>query len=166
MGPPTATLNDMYNWALLALASSVDHVLELLHRKRLHGLGRRLRFECTWLLRERVHALARWPSGLLLQLQVQGPTELEGAVLLHLRCHEAHVRLHSTFHVTCLHTCGLRHCAVGSRRRHGFGTRRFHHFHCLHRLHRFHGLGRQHRGSRLLERGVLWRRMRDWWSSL
>merc|ERR1719183_2952624 len=129
MGPPTATIKDT-QLSQGSLVCSVDQVLELFQGKRLHGLGRWLRFKCTWLFRERVHALTRRPCRGLLQLQVQGPSELEGTVFLDLRRHEAHVGFHSTFHVTCLHTCGLRHCAVCSRRRHGFRTCGLHRLHC------------------------------------
>merc|ERR1719240_680470 len=111
---------------------SVDQVLELFQSEHLHGLRCGLRFEHTGLLGEGINALTRWPCGFRLQLQVQGPTELEGTLLLHLRRGDADVSLHSTFDVACFDTRGLRHRAVGGGCRHGFGARRLHGLRCLH----------------------------------
>merc|ERR1711988_1697749 len=88
--------------------------------KCLHGFGRGLCLKRTWLFRERVHTLTCWLCRGFLQLQVQGPTKLESPILLDLFRNEPDVSFHCTLHIFSLHTCGLRHCAVCSGRRHGF----------------------------------------------
>merc|ERR1719446_1840352 len=63
----------------------VNHFLELLHRQRADRLKSRLGLENAQLFREGIDALARSLRWLLLQLHVEGASELELTALLQLR---------------------------------------------------------------------------------
>merc|ERR1719163_2563513 len=94
------------------------------------SLGGRLGLEHTRLLGEWVDTLASWASRLLLQLQVQAATNLEGTILLQLGSCQLHVVGHDSFNVFRLQTRLLRNGAESSSGSHG--TTSLHGFHCLH----------------------------------
>merc|ERR1719265_451398 len=78
---------------------SVDHLLELLHRKGTNSLGRRLGLEDTRLLGERVDTLTSSLSWLLLELQVEGTGQLEAATLLELASSDLDKTFHNSLHL-------------------------------------------------------------------
>merc|ERR1711862_694589 len=113
---------------------SVDHLLELLHRKGTNSLGRRLGLEDTRLLGERVDTLTSSLSWLLLELQVEGTGQLEAATLLELACSDLDKTFNNSLHLLCLEAGGLGNGAVSSRRGHDGGLHSL-----LHALHGGHG---------------------------
>merc|ERR1712224_570498 len=114
---------------------SVDHLLELLHRKGTNSLGRRLGLEDTRLLSERVDTLTSSLSWLLLELQVEGTGQLEAAALLELTCSNLDKTFNNSLHLLRLEPGGLGNRAVRSRGRHDGGLHSL-----LHAFHRSHGL--------------------------
>merc|ERR1712110_305862 len=73
--------------------------LELFHGENSHGLRCWLRLEHARLLREWIHTLASCSRFLFLQLEVDGTSYLERAILFELvRCHNHH-SLKGTLHV-------------------------------------------------------------------
>merc|ERR1711970_1094699 len=107
MGPPTATQKRVRN-----SAASVDHLLQLLHGESPHRLACWLRLEDTWLLGEWVNAFTSWSGGLLLQLQVQRPNELEGAIFLQLVRRDVDNALDNGLYVLRLQSSGFRDGAI------------------------------------------------------
>merc|ERR1719460_3007472 len=85
--------------------TSVDHLLELLHRQHPNRFAGRLRLEDTWLLGERVDTLACSHSWLLLQFHVQYTTKLELAILLQFSCCQLQVGCHHCFDILWLQLC-------------------------------------------------------------
>merc|ERR1712124_219767 len=70
--------------------SSVDCLLQLLHRQHTHGLGGGLGLEDAWLLGERVDTLAGLSGGLRLQFHVELTCKFESASLLQLLRRQCH----------------------------------------------------------------------------
>jgi hypothetical protein len=89
-----------------------------------------LSFEDARLFREGVHALARRRGWLLLQLQVQGTSKLEGARLLQLLRRNGYDAFHDGLHILLLQASRLRNATVRSR-----GCHHAARLHSLHRLH-------------------------------
>merc|ERR1711862_545760 len=113
---------------------SVDHLLELLHRKGLNSLGRRLGLEDTRLFGEWVDTFASRLRWLLHELQVQGTGQLEAAALLELTCSNLDKSFNNSLHLLRLEPGGLGNGAVRSRGRHDGGLHSL-----LHALHGGHG---------------------------
>merc|ERR1719359_1570913 len=86
VSPPTAALPVWTAPPLLQHqpSDSVDHLLQLLHRESSDRFASWLRLKDARLFGERVDAFSSRLRGLLLELHVQGPCELEGASLLQL----------------------------------------------------------------------------------
>merc|ERR1712232_163922 len=61
--------------------NSIQRLLQFFHGKCLDRLGGWPGFEDARFLRERVEAFSCWSGGLLLQLQIQHPCEVELSVL-------------------------------------------------------------------------------------
>merc|ERR1719183_1414568 len=113
---------------------SVHHLLQLFHRQGTNSLGRRLGLEYARFLGEWVDALTSSRSWLLLELQVEGASQLESAVLLELACSNLDKTFNNSLHLLRLEAGGLGNGAVSSRRRHDGGLHSL-----LHALHRGHG---------------------------
>merc|ERR1719359_642290 len=116
------------------LPGSVDHLLELLHRESSDSLAGWLRFEDARLFGEGVHTLTGWSCRLLLELHVQGPGKLEGAILLQLICSYAHDTLDDGPNVLSLQSSGFGDRAISLGRSH-YASR----LHGFHGFHGFHG---------------------------
>merc|ERR1712224_280473 len=112
---------------------SVDHLLELLHRKSTNSLGRRLGLDAR-LLCERVDTLTSSLSWLLLELQVEGTSQFEAAILLELACSNLDKTFNHSLHLLRLEASGLGNGAVSSRGGHDGGLHGL-----LHALHGGHG---------------------------
>merc|ERR1719326_2069526 len=118
-------------------AVSVDHLLKLFHGESPHRFAGWLRLKDAWLLGEGVNALTSWSGRLLLQLQVQRASELEGTVFLQLVGRDRNDALDNGLHVLRLQPSGFGDGAISLRCSHDTTGG-------LHRLHRFHRLHGSH----------------------
>merc|ERR1711991_1259590 len=116
----------------LETGSSVDHLLQFLHRIGFHSLGCWFGLEDAWLLGEGVDTLASRGGSLLLELQVQATSNFELAILLDLTGSKLHVCGDDCLCVLVLEAALLSNCRNGCRCSHGTAC-----LHCLHCLHRW-----------------------------